>query len=62
MRLEFAEGTVETGPKQAGFKILAEWKPRQQRVVFRKSTLGQLLPPEEVQDLDQRLIEQGEDE
>ena len=62
MRIEFAEGTIETGPKHAGFQVLAEWRPRQQRVCFRKQALLQILPETEVADLEQRLLEQGEED
>ena len=62
LRMEFAEGTIETGPKHAGFQVLAEWRPRQQRVCFRKQALLQILPEIEVAELEQRLLEQGEDD
>ena len=61
IRLEWAEGTLECGPKNAGYKILAEWKPRLQRVCFRRNELAALLAPTELEDLDARLQEQGEE-
>ena len=59
--MEWAEGTLECGPKNAGYKILAEWKPRLQRVCFRRTELASLLAPTELEDLDARLQEQGEE-
>ena len=62
LRMEFAEGTIEMGPKQSGFQVLAEWRARQQRVCFRKQALLHILPQVEVADLGQRLLLQGEED
>ena len=63
LRLEFAKDTIEMGrPNQAGHEVLAEWRPSAQKVVFKNLELATLLSQQEVDELDERLIEQGEDE